>query len=95
MQELKSIVKGQSQGLLFIILALFVFFFFIPKSQAAEAVAYDAEDIRIGKIAREKAYPGGRDEEDLEVQAQLVKPIRKEDAKKENVEAPASNDDEF
>lgn len=68
---------------------------FLSQSWAAEWSGYGTDDIKIGKIARERAYPGGRDEEDLEVQAQLIKPTRKEDAKKENASSPSSNDDEF
>lgn len=68
---------------------------FSLKSWSAEWAGYSAEDLKIGKVARERAYAGGRDEEDLEVQVQSIKPIRKEDAKKENSTAPSSNDDEF
>lgn len=68
---------------------------FSLQSWSAEWSGYSAEDLKIGKIARDRAYAGGRDEEDLEVQAQVIKPIRKEDTKKENAAAPSSNDDEF
>lgn len=68
---------------------------FLSQSWSAEWSGYGADDLKIGKIARERVYPGGRDEEDLEVQALLIKPTRKEEAKKENTSTPASNDDEF
>lgn len=53
------------------------------------------DDLKVAKMARDKNYPGGRDEEDLEVQAQVLKPVRKEETKKGSVETPVSNDDEF
>lgn len=68
---------------------------FLSQSWSAEWSGYGADDIKIGKMARERAYPGGRDEENLEVQALLIKPTRKEEAKKENTSSPSSNDDEF
>ena len=68
---------------------------FQQNSYAAEVSGYGVEDLKIAKIARGKNYPGGRDEEDLEVQTQLIKPIRKEDTKKEIIETPNSSDDEF
>lgn len=52
------------------------------------------EDSLVAKVAQEKAYPGGRDEDDLEVQQQLSVPVSKMAKKKENVEAPVF-DDEF
>lgn len=75
--------------------AVFGSLLFLSQSWSDEWSGYGADDLKIGKIARERAYPGGRDEEDLEVQAQLIKPTRKEEAKKDNSGAPSSNDDEF
>lgn len=67
---------------------------FVGGIALADDVASSAEDSQVTKSAREKSYPGGRDEEDLEVQTQVIKPIRKMGNSQENVEAPSS-DDEF
>jgi hypothetical protein len=60
----------------------------------AQEVTTTTEDSLVAKAAKEKSYPGGRDEEDLEVQPQVIKPVRKMGAPQENAESP-SNDDEF
>lgn len=52
------------------------------------------EDSTIIKAAKERTYPGGRDEEDLEVKPQVTKPTRKMGNVQQNTEAPSS-DDEF
>ena len=61
---------------------------------AAERELAAEDDSVIAKAVNEKNYPGARDEDDLEVQAQLVKPVRKMGDRRENTEAPTS-DDEF
>jgi len=66
-----------------------------PSVSLAAEKSLAMDDLKVGKMARDKTYPGGRDEEDLEVQTQVLKPIRKEEAKKGSVETPVSNDDEF
>lgn len=48
----------------------------------------------VTKAARERTYAGGRDEEDLDVQPQLLKPTRKMGGQEESAPEP-SNDDEF
>lgn len=53
-----------------------------------------SEDAQVSKVAHEKSYPGGRDEEDLEVQAQLQTPVRKDGTAAKNMISP-TNDDEF
>ncbi len=60
----------------------------------ADDSSLSSEDSQVTKMAREKSYPGGRDEEDLEVQTQVIKPVRKMGNAQENVEA-SSSDDEF
>ncbi len=42
---------------------------------ASDAATMDSQDLK--NKARKKLYPGGRDEQDLQVQAQVAKPIRK------------------
>lgn len=37
----------------------------------------EAQEAEIALKAKKRLYPGGRDEEDLKVQAQLINPIRK------------------
>lgn len=63
----------------------------------AETMEMNAEDLQVAKVARERLFPGGQDEEDLEVQAQIIKPVRKLDTAKEKSESSPSstNDDEF
>lgn len=60
----------------------------------AEDSGVSSEESQIIKIAHEKTYPGGRDEDDLDVQNQKPKPIRKMGGNSDNIEAPSS-DDEF
>ncbi|WII71345.1 hypothetical protein QJS83_12815 [Bdellovibrio sp. 22V] len=65
-----------------------VFFVFILlfsvsgfKALAQESAAnpqYDeAKEAEIAQKAKKRLYPGGRDEEDLKVQAQVTTPVRK------------------
>jgi hypothetical protein len=68
--------------------------FLIALPTWADEMVTSSEDVQIGRAARERSYPGGRDEEDLEVRSQVVKPIRKMGGLPESVESPA-NDDEF
>lgn len=45
--------------------------------QLDEAQYDEAKDAEISMKARKRLYPGGRDEEDLKIQAQLATPTRK------------------
>jgi hypothetical protein len=51
-------------------------------------------DIASAKMAKEKAYPGGRDEDDLEVLVEREKPTRKMGGKNET-ESATLNENEF
>lgn len=66
----------------------------IDRDIAAQRNATSEDDILVSKIAHEKSYPGGRDEDELEVQSVRDKPIRKMGGKSDTSEAP-SHDDEF
>ncbi len=46
--------------------------------EVTEAPKYDeAREAEIAQRAKKRLYPGGRDEEDLKVQSQIVVPVRK------------------
>lgn len=75
--------------------SLVISMFLMEIAGAMESMGIGAEDLQMAKIARERIYPGGRDEEDLEVQDQLTKPARKEDAKRGHQETSSTYDDEF
>ncbi len=49
----------------------------IPDSESPVAVISASPQSTIVKKDKRQLYPGGRDEEDLVVQDQLVKPVRK------------------
>lgn len=76
------------------VVGLFLLFSNNLKVKAGEEES-QSEDSQITKMARERLYPGGQDEEDLEVQSQLLKPVRKLDIEKEKMESSTINDDEF
>ena len=48
-----------------------------PTSQDIKLGAGSSEDLQVKVKARKRIYPGGRDEESLRVQPQLVPPSRK------------------
>ncbi len=62
--------------------------------QAEESTVFNSEDLVIAKVAQERSYPGGSDENEIEVQTPLIKPHRKIGSEKENIEV-SPNDDEF
>lgn len=68
-------------------------FLFIESAFSDELMS-SSEDLRIAKIARERLYPGGQDEEDLELQVQIIRPIRKQFNEIDKNDSH-SNDDEF
>lgn len=51
--------------------------FFLSGVNVSAGAEGSADDIRLAKVAKDRSYPGGREEEDLQVQNQLVKPTRK------------------
>ena len=63
-------------------------------SAIADDSVVASEETQIIKMAHEKTYPGGRDEDDLEVQNQKPKPIRKMGGNSDNIDS-SSSDDEF
>jgi hypothetical protein len=59
-------------------LALMLISLFCLQATAQQAGAYDeAKEAEIAVKAKKRLYPGGKDEEDLKVQSQLVTPARK------------------
>ena len=60
------------------LLALTVVVVNLPMSYAQETTQVnEAREAEISQVAKKRLYPGGRDEEDLRVQAELVTPSRK------------------
>lgn len=60
-------------------------------AQGADGSRYDETyEAEVAQRAKKRLYPGGRDEEDLKVQAQVMTPVRKlapqADVKEEAVE---------
>lgn len=58
-----------------IIFVIFMSFGAWGQQEAGSLVT--AEELQIQQRARKKLYPGGKDEENLKVQAQLIQPVRK------------------
>lgn len=65
----------------FFLVLVTIYFSGVAAFAAEEVLAgsqYDeAKEVEIAKIAKKREYPGGRDESDLKVQAQIVTPVRK------------------
>lgn len=62
-------------------------------SQDATSAPYDeAKETELAQKAKKRIYPGGKDEDDLKVQAQLVTPVRKLSSQAEVKEEPAGDE---
>jgi hypothetical protein len=71
---------------------LALIFLFFPLFLAAQNASQPVVDEQIQEKVKHRTYPGGQDESDLKVQAQLVNPSRKMAPVQEEPSEP-SNDD--
>jgi len=63
------------------------------QDSAANGNNYDeGKEAELAMKAKKRLYPGGKDEDDLKIQAQLVTPVRKLSSQAELKEEPATEE---
>jgi hypothetical protein len=74
----------------FVLISLMMGMSTIATAQEVQTPRYDeAKEAEIAVKAKKRLYPGGRDEEELKVQAQLTTPVRKVSPQAEVKEEPS------